>query len=134
MEGTRTASVSITGEQRSLYSALKTLDLRTRNQVRAILSDDGSNGISLINLLRRKKNGRELVKIEKVLRVQHQGVHNVLPELFPQKIQTSEAYHRLSEIDLDVHIDMLEYLCCERVEELTNLAKNGWQYRKAYPN
>ncbi|MBN1079662.1 hypothetical protein JNO13_01845 [Pseudomonas sp. 1079] len=123
MEGTRTASVSITGEQRSLYSALKTLDLRTRNQVRAILSDDGSNGISLINLLRRKKNGRELVKIEKVLRVQHQGIHNVLPELFPQKIQTSEAYHRLSEIDLDVHIDMLEYLCSERMEALTNLAK-----------
>src|ERR1700712_339592 len=123
MEGYSIAQVAIRGEEKKLYSALKTLDLRTRNQVRAILSDDGSNSIVLLNLLRRKKNGRDLVKIEKVLRVEHQGSRNMLPELFPKKIQTSESYHRLSEIDLDIQIDMLECLCGEKMLQLTNFAK-----------
>lgn len=121
MEGSRVVGLGPTSNLGDLYSALKTLDIRTRNQVRAILSDDGSTAVKLMNLLREKKSSRELTKIEKVLRAQAARQGNFVPELFPEVIQTDESYVRLSSLGITKQIEMVDHYVLENLPRLKEL-------------
>lgn len=99
-------------------SELKSLNIATRNKVRAILSSDGNHALRLINNLREEKNSHEIVKIEKALRLQVVSGKAFIPEIFPEKPQTSESYVRLLTLPIEKHLNILERLCLEHKETL----------------
>lgn len=95
--------------QQSRHQELKRLTLRTRNQVRSILSSELKESLALLNTLRKSCPAREVLQIEHVLRGQTNS-NVVLPPLFPGTPQTTEAFHRLAALEISKQMDLLEGL------------------------
>ena len=121
MEDSTVVGAGRSSEIGDWHSALKTLNIRTRNQVRAILNNDGSKAVALMNLLRKKKGIRELTKIEKVIRAQAARQGNFIPELFPSEVQTSESYFRLAPLGVAKQLEMIELYVFEHLSRLQEL-------------
>lgn len=51
----------------SIYPELKKLDIRARNQVRAIVASEAKEGVRILNSLRQKRSVKELIQINVVL-------------------------------------------------------------------
>ena len=68
----------------NVFSELKKLRIRTRNQVRAILASSADDSVRLINRLRERSSAKELLQIDRVLRAQQKMEDKLsIPELFP---------------------------------------------------
>jgi hypothetical protein len=84
-----------------LSKELKLLKPKTRNQLRAIMSLDINDAIEMLNKLRLERPVSELVVIERILKEYRQQYGLSLPDLFPKEPQTTEAFRRLSSIEIE---------------------------------
>lgn len=98
---------------------LRKLQYRTRNQVRAMLSVDSGVSIKLLNSLRASKPVSEILLIERVIRGRTTTPGEIIPELFPEEIQTKERYHRLCPLSPDKQIEQIERLVRENFSVLS---------------
>jgi hypothetical protein len=106
------------------FEALRKLNLKTRNQVRAILASELGDSINLLNRLRAKSPARELLQIDRVLRNPAIRSGPIVPQLFPDEPQTSEAYFRLERLSLGQQLVMIDGLVKENFGKLKRLV-NG---------
>lgn len=102
----------------SFSSDLKSLNIDVRNKVRAALSLNGNKALRIINNLREKNNSYDVVKIEKVLRVQDFNGISSISQIFPKTPQTAENFVRLSVLPLAKYLKILDILCFENKEKL----------------
>jgi hypothetical protein len=102
----------------NVFSELKKLKIRTRNQVRAILASSGNDSLRLIDKLRKRSSAKELLQIDRVLRAQQKNDGSIIPEIFPASPQTKENYHRLALISLAKHLEMIDALVLENQSKL----------------
>ncbi|MFL1482002.1 hypothetical protein [Pseudomonas grimontii] len=98
---------------------IKKLQHRTRNQVRAMLSEESGISFKLLNSLRKSKSISEILQIEKVIRGRAKTPGEMIPELFPESIQTKENYLRLCALPAEKQIEQIERLTREHIETLT---------------
>lgn len=107
------------------FDELKRLKIKTRNQVRAILAAaELGDSINLLNRLRAKSPARELLQIDRVLRNPIIRTGPIVPQLFPDEPQTSEAYLRLERLPLAQQLAMVDGLVRENLFKLQRLARN----------
>lgn len=98
----------------STYHELKKFDIEMRNKVRAILVSNENDSIRLINGLRKKNSGKELLQLDRVFRAKG----GIIPELFPVSPQTKENYHRLDPIPIAKHLEIVDSLVLENKSKL----------------
>lgn len=104
-----------------LLSHLKRLDVKTRNKVRAICASDESEAIKILNKLRRDLPVGKLLDVEKAISAFH-STYTILPQLFPDTPQTTEAYKRLDSIPLTKHLSLLNSLVKEHIYKLDSFS------------
>ena len=94
---------------------IRKLQHRTRNQVRAMLSGESGVSFKLLNSLRKSKSVNEILQIEKVIRGRSKEPGEMIPELFPSKIQTRENYIRLCALPPSKQVEQIERLTREHL-------------------
>lgn len=98
-------------KKRIYRSELKSLNIEARNKVRAILASDGKHALRILNKLREDRDSHEVVKIEKALRLQTISGRTVIPDIFPNKPQTTESCVRLSTLPITKYLQIIDRLC-----------------------
>lgn len=93
-----------------LHKELKKLDIRVRNQVRAIVSSEVGDAVRILNKLREKRSVSELVQIDNVLALYGNYSNLSMPELFPAHVETAENYRRLVVLPLEKSLALLDYI------------------------
>ncbi|QXH47723.1 hypothetical protein KSS93_07390 [Pseudomonas xanthosomatis] len=93
--------------QAAALAPMKTLDIKTRHQVRAIITADRLEAVRLLNGLRESKTTKILCKIEDILRLHPE---KLTPPLFPNEALTKEDYYRLSVRPANKQIEQIELL------------------------
>src|SRR6187402_2500609 len=106
------------------FEELKRLNIKTRNQVRAILAAELGVSKNLLNRLRAKSATRELLQIDRVLRNPVVRTGPIVPQLFPDEPQTSETYFRLEPLSLGQQLAIVDGLVKENFTKLQRLARN----------
>lgn len=104
----------------SFWSELKSLDIKTRNKVRAIISSDIKDSINLMNSLRSKLSGKDLAKIERVTSLSPIS-KDMMPSLFPSKPQLNDSFNRLCDIPLLKNLEKIDFLIYTNKEKLNSL-------------
>lgn len=95
----------------SIYPELKKLDIRARNQVRAIVASEAKEGVRILNSLRQKRSVQELIQINVVLNAFGQVSSIYLPQLFPAQPEIEENYRRLQILALPKKLALIDELC-----------------------
>lgn len=78
---------------------LKSLDLRSRNQVRALIGAEAEKSFTLINSIRKTWPDSKLATLDELLWAMSHDKGSQIPALFPVKPQTKEHYRRLDLIE-----------------------------------
>lgn len=93
-------------------SGLRRLHIRNRNRVRSILAaTKDKEAVDLLNKLRQRIPWQDLMQIERILRDVQSDVR--IPALFPNEVQTSDNFIRLSTITLSTQLKILNALISE---------------------
>jgi hypothetical protein len=106
------------GNRVSIYPELKKLDIRARNQVRAIVASEAKDGVRILNSLRHKRSVQELIRINVVLDAFGSVSSLTIPQLFPSHPETEENYRRLEPLPLAKQLALLDALCKAHAEKL----------------
>jgi len=107
--------------QAAVVAAMKTLDLKTRNQVRAVITADRLEAVKLVNKLRESKTTKVLCRVEDILR---RHPEKLIPQLFPSEALTKEDYHRLLVRPLNKQVEHVELLLNSNSSKVLGLLDN----------
>ena len=112
--------------------ALKRLDKKSRNKLRAILSNGDVNAINSLDQLRRTLNRGQLEALEVVLNssVPMKAVHRVVP--FPKTSPFMDRLHPPRRVSLEERLSIIESRVVGLRERLIRVAESFYEIDEAY--
>lgn len=100
------------------HKALKKLNIKTRNKVRALLFLPTKDAFPRLNALRNQLSGGELAWVDRVFWQSPTEIGNTIPDLFPQEPQISENFYRLVPIELSKQLDIINSHAATEISRL----------------
>lgn len=96
---------------------LSKLSIKERNKVRAILNSKRKDSIRLINKIRKEYSAYSLARIEKALRSDRKpNKKDIIPSLYPKDFQVYEEYERLTPLELEKQLEIINTLCFSNLD------------------